>query len=117
MSWDRDKERKAGKAMTVGSCIYGIVFVVIWCAIAAAMGAWFMLLFGIPFLGFMIFRLVICVRKMNEQKREADPWEQQTRPREPVYDSGAGREGGFCPYCGEEVKGGFVFCPKCGRRL
>ena len=39
MDWDRDKERKAGKAMTIGGSIYAIVFMGIWCALAAASGA------------------------------------------------------------------------------
>lgn len=117
MSWDRSGERKAVKAMTIGSCICAIVFVVIWCALAAAMSAWFMLLFGLPLLGFMIFRLCVCIRPAREKSREADPWDQPPRPRDPVCNAGAGRGEGFCPYCGEAVKGQFVFCPKCGRRL
>ena len=39
MEWNRDKERKAGKAMSIGGNIYAVVFFVIWCVIAVAMGA------------------------------------------------------------------------------
>ena len=65
MSWDREKERKAGRAMGIGSCIYGIVFAIAWNVIAASMGAGFMLIFGIPFLGLMVFRLVMCLKAVK----------------------------------------------------
>ena len=74
MSWDREKERKAGKAVGIGGSIYGIVFMLIWCGLAAAMGAWFMLIFGLPMLGFMIFRTVAMVKKSNAEKQK-EPWE------------------------------------------
>ena len=57
MSWDRESERKAGKSMAIGGSVFGIVFILIWCITAASMGAGIMLLFGLPMLGFMIFRL------------------------------------------------------------
>ena len=117
MDWDRNKERKAGKAMSIGGSIYAIVFMVIWCAIAAASGAWFMLIFGLPMLGFVIFRLVVLIKK-SRQKPE-DPWEQAERPRQSgsytTFTDHAGDS--FCPFCGAEIKGSFTFCPKCGRRL
>ena len=114
MDWDRNKERKAGKALGIGGSIYAIVFMVVWCGIAAAMGAWFMLIFGIPMLGFMIFRLAVMIQKSKEKPK--DPWEQAYQPRQSCP-SDPDREDGFCPYCGEKVEGQFTFCPKCGRRL
>ena len=114
MSWDREKERKAGKAVGIGGSIYGIVFMLIWCGLAAAMGAWFMLIFGLPMLGFMIFRTVAMVKKSNAEKQK-EPWEQPDRPQNP-YESHTRRDG-FCPYCGRELSDDFTFCPTCGRRL
>lgn len=113
MTWDREKERKAGRAYTIGSCIFGILFAVIWCIVTASMGAWFMLLFGIPFVGMMIYRLYVCVQITGEDKpsaKEPEPWERPVDP-EPSAD------GKFCPYCGYTLQAGFEFCPKCGRRL
>lgn len=108
---DRKTERKAGKFLGIGGSIYGIVFMVVWCVIAAGMGAWFMLIFGVPMLIFMVVRTVVIVRKSKEKPKE--PWDL------PPEDS-AGRKGngeGFCPYCGRRTEDGFEYCPKCGRRL
>ena len=115
MDWDREKERKAGRAMGIGGSIYGIVFIVIWCGIAVAMGAGFMLIFGLPMLGFMIYRLVIMIKKSKAPK-EQDPWEQVQQPRTP-YETPTPRKDGYCPYCGRTLEEDFSFCPGCGRRL
>ena len=114
MAWDREKEKKAGKAMTIGSCVYGLVFSIAWCAIALAMGAGFMLIFGIPFAVFMGYRLyvVLQVTKEDEKKppqKEVDPWDR------PVVERTT-KANGFCPYCGRTVETDFTYCPSCGRK-
>ena len=112
MDWDREKERKAGRAIGIGGSIYGIVFILIWCGIAAAMGAWFMLIFGFPFVGFTAYRLAVLLKKSKAESKEKEPWEPQgSRPAAPGSVSN-----GFCPYCGERLEDRFAFCPKCGRR-
>ena len=114
MAWDRDKERKAGKAMTLGSSIFGLVFAIFWCIAAASMGAWFMLIFGIPFVAMMIHRIYVISHYMKDEKpnsREAEPWER------PVNGDTPHTAPGFCPYCGGSIQEGFEYCPKCGRRL
>lgn len=121
MAWDRDKERKAGKAMTMGSCVFGLIFSIFWCVAAASMGAWFMLIFGIPFVGMMIYRLYVISQyaKEDEKKplpKEADPWERPISQSVPQQENTARGEGKFCPYCGGGIQDGFEFCPKCGRR-
>lgn len=112
MNWDRDKERKAGKAYHMGSTVFGLIFSVFWCIAAVSMGAWFMLIFGIPFVGMMAFRLVMVAKHGEERpkqppRQEVDPWERQERP----------NVNGFCPYCGSAVEESFEYCPKCGRKL
>ncbi len=110
MHWDREKERKAAQKMGVAGSIFGIVFAVFWCIMAASMGAWFMLLFGIPFLGLLGYRLIVILRLTQDESRphrEADPWDRPA-PR---------ASGENCPYCGFRLESGFEFCPKCGRRL
>ena len=118
MAWDREKEKKAGKAMTIGICIYGVVFSVVWNILAAGMGANFMLLFGIPFLILMVYRLYVCIQVAKEDKKpqskELDPWERPAIS-EP-QPTGSGKNA-FCPYCGTPVQSAFQFCPQCGRRL
>ncbi len=116
MAWDREKERKAGKNLTVASHIFGILFMIFWCIMAISMGAWFMGLFGLPMLGLMIYRLVVMLRLSGEEEKKeppksADPWD---RPQEkPKRQTEGGR---FCPYCGSSLQEDFAFCPKCGRR-
>ena len=111
MAWDRDKERKAGKAMSVGSCVFGLIFSIFWCVAAASMGAWFMLIFGIPFVGMMAYRLyVISQYAKEEPKQETDPWDRPAQPDRPAGGNG------FCPYCGGSIQEGFEYCPKCGRK-
>lgn len=112
MAWDREKERRAGKALGIGGSIYGIVFVVIWCAAAAGMGAGFMLIPGLLLLGFLIFRLTVLLKKSKSETRERDPWEMPGSQPSASDNTGSG----FCPYCGERLEDRFAFCPKCGRR-
>ncbi len=115
MAWDREKEKKAGKTMAIGTSVFGLLFSIFWCVMAASMGAGFMLIFGIPFAGLMAYRLYVCLqyaKKDDSQKprQEADLWD---RPADPP----AAGSGSFCPYCGGSLQEGFAFCPHCGRRL
>ena len=120
MSWDREKEKKAGKAMTMAGCIYGIVFMVFWCAVVAAMRVWIFLLFGLFGLGMSIYRLYVCIQVSKAEKKkhqeETDPWDRPAISEPPRRDT-SNTGSGFCPYCGGSVQEGFAFCPKCGRRL
>lgn len=121
MAWDHDKERKAAKNMSIASCVFGIVFLIVWCCLAASMGAGIMLLFGIPALGMMVYRLYLCIQLSKEdtaqpQQKESDPWERPVITDAPGQKS-PGKDGSkFCPYCGGGIQEGFAFCPSCGRR-
>lgn len=118
MAWDRDKKKKAGKAMTLGGCIYGLLFSLFWCGLVIWQGAYIMLLPGIFFVCMMITRLYACVQHVKADKensrqyKEIDPWER------PVQDTFQQKpsETGYCPYCGVGIQEEFEFCPKCGRR-
>ena len=116
MGWDREKERKAGKAYHMGFAVFGLIFAIFWCIAAVSMGAGFMLIFGLPFVGLMVFRLVVMAKHGEEgpkqpPRQEADPWERQEFPRRETAGNG------FCPYCGSSVEDTFEYCPKCGRKL
>ena len=116
MAWDRDKERKAGKVMTLGGCIFVLVFALIWCGVVVSMGAWFMLIPGLFIVGITAYRLVLCIQWSKEQKapqKEADPWDRPA-PSAPQTQQHAN---GFCPYCGSPISEDFTYCPKCGRRM
>ncbi len=109
-----DRRRKAGKALGVGTSIYAIGFVILWCCIAASMGAWFMLIFGIPMLIFMIVRLVMILRKEKEVPQ--DRWQNAASGPDVPLGGKSSEKNGFCPYCGRALEGDFAFCPHCGRR-
>ena len=115
MAWDREKERKAGKAMGIGTGIFALGFSIFWCCMAAAMGAWFMLIFGLPFAGFMAYRLAFMVKKSKAEVQK-EPWEQPDKSQSSYETTTSFHRDGFCPYCGEKMEDQFVFCPKCGRR-
>lgn len=131
MRTDRETERKAAMAMGIAVSIFGIFFVVIWCVIAASIGAWFMILFAIPVAGFLVLRLVFMLR---QPKR--DPWDIPHRRSpdpasvhsavEDVFeraanrgseDARSGRSPRFCHSCSNWIHNDFQFCPKCGRRI
>lgn len=121
MDWDREKEEKAGKAIGIGSSIFGLLFACFWCVAAVSMGAWFMLIFGIPFVGMMVYRLYLCIQyaktgKKTSQSKEADPWDRPPATDPPKQENTAGSGNRFCPYCGGGIQEDFEFCPKCGRR-
>ena len=116
MSWDREKEKKAQKAYHIGISVFGLVFAVFWCVIAASIGAGVMLIFGIPFVGFMAFRLIMIAKRGEADSKpksgSQDPWEDhRSAPK-----TGANGNG-YCPYCGSSVEESFAYCPKCGRNL
>lgn len=115
MSWDREKEKKAGKAMTIGSCVFGLVFSIFWCIAAASMGAGFMLIFGIPFSIMMAYRLYVCIQLTKKDDKPAEPWDRPQSPA-PRQDTPSTSGSKFCPYCGSGVEEAFEFCPCCGRR-
>lgn len=146
MNWDRDKERKAAKSMGVAMSIFAIIFALVWCLMAASMGAWFMLLFGIPFVGILVYRLVVMLKLTKEDpkhgaqpRQEADPWdttqnadrlmknfrslrsayqeEFQDEAEDPDTRAGHRNSPKFCPHCSFWLQDGFDFCPKCGRRI
>ena len=116
MARDWDKERKAAKNMSIAGCIYGILFLIVWCAIAPS----FMKLFGLFGLGMMIYRLYLCIQLGKEEKQkklppETDPWDRPAPSAAPKLENPTA-SGKFCPYCGFALQEGFEFCPKCGRR-
>lgn len=114
MDWDREKEKKAAKNMSVASHIFGIVFLLFWTAIAPS----FMKLFGLGGLGLMIYRLYIYLQMSKQEKQptktEVDPWDRPQQSSFPQSIPSGGHH--FCPYCGYALQEDFAFCPKCGRR-
>lgn len=123
MAWDREKERKAGASYSIAMNIFVLLFGIVWCVLVASTGVWFMLLFGLFFVGMAAYRLIMCVKVANseKEKKAADPWDrpagQQSYQSEPPRQAPQSGGSGYCPYCGSAIQPGFEFCPKCGRRL
>lgn len=117
MSRDWDKERKAAKNMSIASCVFGIVFLLFWCAMAPS----FMKIFGLMGLAMMIYRLYVCIQLGKESKtkeipQDTDPWDRPTIQQPPRQDAAPTGDNNFCPYCGGSVQAEFEYCPKCGRK-
>ncbi len=93
---------------------FGLLFSVFWCFMAVKIGAGFMAIFGIPFIGVTLSQFVRCIRSVQKEKEqeEKEPWEHSQSQ---VYTTGAGSD--FCSCCGSRLEDGFAFCPKCGRRI
>ncbi len=117
MAWNREKERKAAKKMSLASGILGIVFILFWCIVVVFMGAWPMLLFGIPLLGMQLYRLYVFIQLGNDEKqsrKETEPWDRPAETAAPGREISSGQR--FCPYCGFSLEENYAFCPKCGRK-
>lgn len=115
MRWDRDSERKAGKAMGIGMSVFALVFGIVWCITVISMGAGFMAIFGLLFVGIAAYRLAVMLKLAKSEGREKEPWERPQAPTGTAQTSGTNCK--HCPYCGENVESRFAFCPICGRRL
>ena len=130
------KSFKPGRGPSMMGAIMGVgvsLFGVFWCVLAAAMGAWFMIPFGLIFIGMAVASTVMNYRNATgknrystfditedgeepdplEQRfgsrRERDEWDETAQPRR-----AAGR---FCPYCGAKQRQDFRYCSSCGREL
>ncbi len=111
---NRDHDRKFGKAYAVASCIFSLIFILVWCGIAASMQAWFMLLFGIPGFCLMAYRTVLVLRQMNSSgQSDFSGTKSDFRSSGPAVS----KDSGFCPYCGVRLDSQFRFCPSCGRKI
>ena len=120
MAWDLDKQRKAAGTYHIATNVFAVGFAVVWCILAFSMGAGIMLIFGIPFTGLCVYRLVLSLKLMNEEKATAkEPWEGgQSYSSSAAYTAPTtSHSGSYCPYCGSAVEETFAFCPKCGRKL
>ncbi len=120
--------RGPSKLGAAGS-IFAACFGVFWCIMAGAMGAWFMIPFGLLFVGFAIYSAVYnhhnatadnrySVIDIVDSEEEPDPLNEQIkRSSDPGRQDVPGTCAAFCPFCGTPVAGEFDFCPKCGKKL
>ena len=117
--------RGPSKMSAVGS-IFAAVFGVFWCIAAGAIGAWFMIPFGLCFIGFAIYNAVYHSHNATSENRysafdivdsEEEPDPLGEKNGHSASDDAPGTGAAYCPYCGKPVEGDFDFCPKCGKKL
>ena len=119
--------------MNAAGSIFSAAFGVVWCIMAASIGAFVMIPFGLLFIGFSIYSATYHHHNATSEDRyslidivdaeeESDPlnelYGRQRKP-EPASLPRDAAEGGalYCPYCGSLAQDDFEFCPKCGKPL
>ncbi len=128
------KPGRSNSAAGAAAGVFGIAFAIIWTVAAMAMGApWFFRLFGVFFVGLMIYTTIHSIRNATGKNRyseydivdmdaEPDPWDERYAPHDEDGCFGedahrTGRHVGYCPYCGAAVQSDFAFCRSCGKPL
>ena len=128
------KSIKPGRGPSLLSAISGIcatLFGVFWCIMAASMGAFFMLPFGMIFIFMTVVIVVYNYRNATRKDRyssfditdsneEADPLnvkygQKHSSPGKTVRFADGERR--FCTYCGCKIEEGWTFCSNCGANL
>lgn len=120
---------KMGAVGSIGAALFGVF----WCIVALSMGAWFMVPFGLIFIGISVYQAIYHSHNATAEDRyslidivdsdeERDPLNEKYG-RKTVSESMdssdniSGNSVDYCPYCGKPVNGDFDFCPKCGKKL
>lgn len=111
----------------IGAVLFGIF----WCILAGAIGAWFMIPFGLIFIGIALSGVFYNHHNATSENRysivdivdedeETDPLNDKYGKSNSAKKNTNEKEGTsatFCPFCGTSVKSSFDFCPKCGKQL
>ena len=121
------KPGRGPSKMSAVASVFVAIFGVFWCIVAGFMGAWFMIPFGLIFIGFAIYNAKYHFDNAKSEERysvfdivdsdeEADPLNKKYgKPNENEDAHGSSAE--YCPYCGNPTKSEYDFCPKCGKKL
>ena len=123
------KPGRGPSGMGAFSAVCAAIFGVFWCIVAASMGAFFMIPFGIIFIVICIANAVYNHKNATGKNRysefdivdeneEEDPLnarygEKRETGANQTYTGGKN----FCPYCGTKSEGDHKFCGNCGKRL
>lgn len=117
---------KLGMVGAIGAVLFGIF----WCIMAGSMGAWFMIPFGLIFIGMAAYNALYHRHNAKEENRysivDIVDEAEEPDPLNKIYAQKAqGKTGAkangtsvaYCSYCGSAVNPDFDFCPKCGKQL
>ena len=117
---------KMGMVGGIAAALFGVV----WCIVAGAMGVWFMIPFGLIFVGLAVYNAIYNHHNATSQNRysiidivdedeEKDPlnekYGRKASAGQAIREDGT--SAAYCPYCGTSVDSEFDFCPKCGGKL
>lgn len=108
--------------------IFAGLFGVFWTIIAISMGAYFMIPFGIIFIGIAIYQAIYSFKNATRKNRhslfditeddeEPDPLNEKYGINHSDYEFPANDDSNYCPYCGNKVKDDFTYCNDCGKKL
>ena len=104
---------KLGVVGGIGATLFGIF----WCVFAGAMGAWFMIPFGLIFVGMAIYNVIYNYHNVTSENRyslieivdgdeEIDPLNLKYG-KKPLENQAVGERYGtsvnYCPYCGNNL--------------
>jgi len=122
------KPGRGPSGMGVFMGIAAALFGVFWLIIAASIGAFIMVPFGLIFIAIAIANTVYNYKNATGKNRysafdivdeneEKDPLNERFGAKH--EERAQGRAGGkkFCPYCGEKVDEAHKFCSNCGSKL
>ena len=125
------KSIKPGRGPSMMSGVMGIfvaLFGVLWTIVAAAMGAYIMIPFGLIFISIAVIGVVYNLKNatsrnrysafdITDEREEPDPFNQRfghEHDRTDAFDQAARR---YCPSCGVAVDPDDRFCRNCGNPL
>ncbi len=120
------KPGRGPSGMNAFAAVCAAIFGVFWCIIAASMGAFFMIPFGIIFIVICIANAVYSHKNATGKNRysefdivdeneEEDPLNARYGEKHEASTHTGGKN--FCPYCGTKAEPGHKFCGNCGKRL
>lgn len=117
------KSIKPGRGPSKMNAVGGIiaaVFGVFWCVLACSIGCYFMIPFGLLFIGFAIYIAVYNGHNASSKDRysiiDIVDDEEESDPHNEKYERGE-EKNLYCPYCGRKIDSDYEFCPKCGKKL
>ena len=127
------KPGRGSSQLSVAGGVFAALFGIVWCILGGVVGAWFMIPFGVLFVGFAIYIIVYNYHNATSENRysvidivdsdeEPDPLNDRYGRKKTVREPGAGTDlpgtgAKYCPYCGNPVEKDFEFCAKCGKKL
>jgi len=122
------KPGRGPSIMTGISSIAAALFGLVWIFMTFRMGAGFMSIFGVIFVGLAIFQAVYNLKNATSENRyssfditdsqeEMDPFNERFGSKQRNERPHITLESCFCPYCGTALSVDFQFCNQCGKEL